>query len=82
MDLGDRCRADRLLVESRENSVSSGASSACSIARLIAGNGSGGSESWSCSRFAAANSPTRSGRVDSAWPSLIAAGPISCSAAA
>jgi fructokinase len=53
-----------------------------SIAALTAGNGAGGKLSWSSDRFAAALAPTRSGRVDRAWPSLIAAGPISCMALA
>ena len=48
----------------------------CSIAALIASNGAGGRLSCSKARSRAASSPTRSGRVASAWPNLIAAGPI------
>jgi hypothetical protein len=60
-----------------EKSVSIGRSRPCSIAALIASNGAGGRLSWSSWRSRAASSPTRSGRVASAWPNLIAAGPIS-----
>src|SRR4051812_39008176 len=65
-----------------EYRLSSGALNDVSIVRLILANGAGGRSSWSSDRFAAALAPTRSGRVDSAWPSLIAAGPIATSALA
>ena len=55
---------------------SSGRPRPCSIAALICSNGAGGRLSCSKARSCAASSPTRSGRVASAWPSLIAAGPI------
>ena len=58
-----------------EKRLSRGAPNERSIVCLIFANGAGGRSSCSCDRFAAAFSPTRSGRVESAWPSLIAAGP-------
>ena len=69
VDLGDRGGADRLRIDTGEN-CSTGPPSACSIAALIAGKGSGGSRPCNWSKFAAAASPTRSGRVASAWPEL------------
>jgi hypothetical protein len=58
------------------NRVSIGWPKLDSIAALICANGTGGSESCKDRRLFAASSPTRSGRVASDWPSLIAAGPM------
>ena len=81
VDLRDRGGADGDFVDAAEQGLDRGLERLLDRA-LDRGEGLGGSESWSWRRFAAAASPTRSGRVASAWPSLIAAGPIACSAAA
>ena len=64
------------------NSEETGASKLRAISASIASNDTGGRLSCRLSRLRAASSPTRSGRVASDWPSLIAAGPISWKAAA
>ncbi len=79
VDLGDRGGADRLGVELAEQLVERGLERG--FDRLLdRREGGGGRSSWRRERFSAARAPTRSGRVDSACPSLIAAGPISWSA--
>ncbi len=64
------------------NRLSSGRPKLASISRRIAAKGTGGTLSCKVIRLRAASSPTMSGRVASAWPSLIAAGPISWKAPA
>ena len=81
VDLGDRCGADRLGIEAGVKILERRAERRFDDLADRCKRG-GGKVVLQLRRFSAARSPTRSGRVDSAWPSLIAAGPISCSAAA
>jgi len=64
------------------NSSDSGFSNAFSIPARMALNFSAGSLSCNRAKSRAAASPTRSGRVASACPSLIAAGPSEAKASA
>ncbi len=70
------------LVEARHRELRADGRSVPSISSRIAGKGTGGSASCRRSRSRAASSPTRSGRVASDWPSLIAAGPMAWKASA
>jgi hypothetical protein len=82
VDLRDRGGADGMLVDFGEK-VSSGRPYEAALDPLADHRkGQGGSASCSRSRSCAASSPTRSGRVASVWPSLIAAGPIAWKASA
>jgi len=65
-----------------ENRFVTGSSKLRTISASISRNGTGGKLSCNESRLCVATSPTRSGRVASDWPSLMAAGPMSWNAAA
>ena len=81
MDLGDRGRGDRPVVEAREQLRERPAELAPrSSAGELAANG--GRSSCSCDRSAASSWPSRSARVARLWPSLMNDGPSSCSARA
>jgi hypothetical protein len=76
VDLRDRGGADRLGIEARRRSCSSGFERLLDR-RLDLLERRGRQAVLQPLEVARASSPTRSGRVASAWPSLIAAGPIS-----